>query len=123
MIINGKNYIIPDLNDFNTVIQLEEKGINLLGIMGDVQNKFNTAPLTTLRDVTAIFTGMTKEESLTEIKEFISNGGTLIDYLKNITDGIEELVQSGEKTGFTKAVKTPQDRKPKATVKKLTEVK
>jgi len=123
MIINGKNYIIPDLSDFDVVIQLEEKGINLLGIMGDVKNKFNSAPLTTLRDVTAIFTGMTKEEALFEIKEFISNGGTLVDYLTIITEGIEELTLSGEKAGFTKAVKTPQDRKPKAKAKKLVEVK
>jgi len=122
MIINGKEYKVPDLNDFDVVLQLEEKGINLLGIMGNIQNSFNSSPLTTLRDVTAIFTGLSKDESIAEIKTFISSGGTLVDYLTIITDGVEELITSGEKAGFTKAVKTPQDHKPKATPKKLTAV-
>ena len=69
MIINGKNYIIPDLNDFNTVIQLEEKGINLLGIMGDVQNKFNTAH----NPVDFVFHGGSGS-TLEEIREGISYG-------------------------------------------------
>jgi hypothetical protein len=122
MIINGKNYRVPDLTDFDTVIKLEEQGINLLGIMGDIQNRFASAPLTTLRDVTAIFTGMTKEEAVTEIKTFIENGGSLIDYLTIITDGVDELMKSGEKAGFTKAVKTPQDHKAKSTAKKLSAI-
>ena len=123
MRINGRDYRIPDMEDFNTVIQLEEKGINLLGLMGDIQNRFATSPLTTIRDETSVFTGLTKEESLAEIKKFISDGGTLIEYLAIIEEGVDELTASGEKAGFTKAVKTPQDHKPKATAKKLTTVK
>jgi hypothetical protein len=118
MTINGREYKTPDLNDFDTVIRLEENGINLLGLMGDIQNKFNSAPLTTIRDMTSILTGMTKEESLSEIKEFVSGGGTLTDYMEIIAVGIEELVASGEKAGFTKAAKTPQDHKTKAAPKR-----
>lgn len=118
MKINGKEYSIPDLNDFETVCRLEEQGINLVGLMSNAGEKFNAAPFCTIREALAGFMGVSKDEASAEIKEHVKNGGTISELMEIITNEINELVVSGTKSGFSKAEKTPQDHNQKTTAQK-----
>jgi len=118
MRVNGKEYRIPDLSDFDTVLQLEEKGINLLELVTTTQDRIKTAPFATIRDVLACLMMSSKEEATQEIKDHIKNGGNLMDLMLEVVEDINGVATSGEKAGFSKAEKkTPQKRKPKATAK------
>lgn len=74
MKLNGKEYKIPEL-DFNTVCQLEEHGIDLVGQ--------NAKPLTTLRAFVALAVGDT-EKAGKELEAHLANGGSLEDVMKEV---------------------------------------
>lgn len=121
MLVNGKNYTLPDLNDFDTVLQLEEKGINFLDLISTTQDTFNAAPFTAIRDVLACLMVASKEEATQEIKEHVKNGGNLMELMNEVLNDINKLTKSGTDSGFSEAEKTPQKQKTKKTVKSVTE--
>lgn len=121
MRVNGKDYRIPDLNDFDTVLQLEEKGINYLELITTTRDKIKIAPFTTIRDVLACLMMASKEEATQEIREHIKNGGNLLDLMVEVIDDINGVAESGEQAGFSEAEKAPQKRKVKTAVKETPE--
>lgn len=87
MIINGKEYVIPELS-FNTICKLEEMGVSL----SEIKNK----PMAFIRGFLALTVG-TPEKAGQEIEQHLENGGDL----KEIT---EEIVRAVNESGFFQAM-------------------
>ena len=87
--INGKEYPIPEM-DFDTVCQLEENGISLLGM-----DERNPKIATMLRAFVAWIMGVDTRRASIEINEHLKNGGNLLELMTVITDALED-------SGFSK---------------------
>lgn len=111
MRINGRDYRVPELG-FNTVCDLEEKGISIYDIINPkvLKKKF----MSIIRAFVGLATGLEPEESSALIEEHLLNGGTMDGWL-------DEIIESVEKSGFfqqlvnRKNPKAPQDHKKKIT--------
>ena len=114
MKINGKEYETQDLDFTNVICDLEDIGIDIMGMTGD-----NIKPFTLCRAIISVYTG---EKDLKEcgkiLSEHLKNDGTLEEILDPFTEAME-------RAGFGKAAEektSPQDHKaPKKTTKKKTE--
>ena len=80
MLINGKNYIMPELN-FNTMCRLEEMGVAL----SDMDQKV----LSTVRGFLALAIGGDLEKSGQELEAHLSKGGSLDQMLREINQAVE----------------------------------
>ena len=88
MIINGKNYRIPELN-FNTMCQLEDMGLSL--------TQMDKKVLGTVRAFLALAMNGDYERAGTEIEAHLVNGGEL--------DGMmEEVNEAVQSSGFFQAL-------------------
>lgn len=83
MIINGKNYKIPEFS-FETICDLEDYGVSLTSL--------TEKPMKTVRAFAALAIGDAKTASR-EIEEHIKNGG-------NLTEFVEEIQRSISESGF-----------------------
>ena len=92
MIINNKNYTIPELN-FNTICTLEEMGISLT----DMDKKI----LSTVRGFLALAMNGDYEKAGKEMEEHLENGGSLDEMLEEINKAVEE-------SGFFQALNKSQ---------------
>ena len=95
MIINGREYRIPEL-DFNMICDLEEVGVSILNL--------EDKPISSLRGFLAVVGKMPIERAGVEIQEHLINGGE-IDTL--VTEIIEAMVNSG----FFQALLSPEETK------------
>lgn len=98
MLINGKNYIMPELN-FNTMCRLEEMGVTL----SDMDQKV----LSTVRGFLALAIGGDLEKAGQELEAHLSKGGSLDQMLREINQAVENsgffqgLVKSKTKSNGT----------------------
>lgn len=108
--INGEEYQIPRL-DFDAVCELEERGVNLLGMSGK-----DMKLATTTRGLIAWIMGTDLKTASREIEGHIQSGGDLGEIFAAITAAMED---SGFLSQNKKNVKKyPQDHRRKETPKK-----
>ena len=101
VVINGREYEVPEM-DFNTVVELEEKGVSLLSL-----NEQEPKIATMLRAFTAWIMKTTPERAGKEIQEHLKHGGSLVDLIQALTKALDE---SGFSKGSAqKVTKLPQD--------------
>lgn len=108
--INGEEYQIPKLN-FDAVCELEERGVNLLGMSGK-----DMKLATTTRGLIAWIMDTDLKTASREIEGHIQSGGDLAEIFTAISTAMEE---SGFLSQNRKNVKKyPQDHQRKETPKK-----
>jgi len=95
MIINGKNYKIPELS-FNTMCQLEDMGVSLTGMDKKI--------LSTVRGFLALAMGGDLEKAGKEMEEHLANGGGLEEMMTEINKAVES-------SGFFRALNTTTEKK------------
>ena len=98
MLINGKNYIMPELN-FNTMCRLEEMGVAL----SDMDQKV----LSTVRGFLALAIGGIWKKAGQELEAHLSKGGSLDQMLREINQAVEN---SGFFQGLAKARRRAMER-------------
>lgn len=102
VVINGEEYQVPKM-DFDAICDLEERGVNLLGMSSN-----NPKLATTVRGLVAWIMGVDAKTASAEIEEHLKNGGNLVDIFTAISDAMENagfLSQQKKK----KPKKYPQD--------------
>lgn len=111
MIINGKDYGNKELDFTNILCDLEDIGIDIMGMSdnGDIK------PFTLCRGIISVYTG---EKDLTECGKILSahlrNGGTFDDILNPFMEAMESAGFGGP---AEKSTTTPQDHKEPAKAK------
>lgn len=105
--INGNEYRIPEM-DFDTVCQLEENGISLLGM-----DEKNPKIATMLRAFVAWIMGVDTRRASMEINEHLKNGGNLVELITVITEALEESGFSRGNRRNASAVKEFPDHQKK----------
>lgn len=103
--INGREYKIPEM-DFETVCQLEENGISLLGM-----NEKNPKIATMIRAFVAWIMDVPTQRASAEIQEHIRNGGNIMDLLTAITTALETSGFSRGNRQNDSVRRFPQDHK------------
>ncbi len=106
MIINGKNYGIPELG-FDTVCRLEGYGISLF----DVQNNPGKKMMSIIRAFTCITLNIEPEQASFIIEQHLLGGGSFDGWLQEINEAVE-------KSGFFQAMLRKNEKKS-PTQKKL----
>jgi len=94
MIINNKNYTIPELN-FNTICSLEEMGISLT----DMDKKI----LSTVRGFLALAMGGDYVSAGKEMEAHLAKGGSLDEMM-------EEINKAVENSGFFQALNKSKEK-------------
>lgn len=84
MLINGKNYVLPELN-FNAIVRLEDLGIEIA--------KLQEKPLSVVRGFVALAMNAPLDKAGLELEEYIVNGG-------NIEVIVEEITKALQNSGF-----------------------
>lgn len=103
--INGREYRIPEM-DFETVCQLEENGISLLGM-----SEKNPKIATMIRAFVAWIMDVPTQMASAEIQEHIRNGGNIMDLLTAITTALETSGFSKGSRQSDSVRRFPQDHK------------
>lgn len=80
MIINGKNYKLPEFS-FETICDLEDYGVSLTSL--------TEKPMKTLRAFASLAIGDSKIAAR-EIEEHIKNGGDLTNFIEEIQKSISD---------------------------------
>lgn len=101
MIINGKNYRIPEIN-FEEVCLLEEYGVSLFDVK-QPKKKF----LTIIRAFVSLATGMDTESASFLIQQHILGGG-------NMDGWFEEINKAVDTSGFFQALNKKAEKKQKS---------
>lgn len=110
MRLNGKNYTMRNLGEYNVIADLEAKGCDL-SIVDNFRVKVTEKPLSALRSLIAVVCCITPEEAGKEIETFIKKGGTVqyliheldkeVDsYLKRYNIGVEKKITNKKKRLF-----------------------
>lgn len=108
--INGEEYQIPKL-DFDAVCELEERGVNLLGMSGQ-----NMKLATTTRGLIAWIMNTDLKTASREIEGHIQSGGDLAEIFTAISSAMED---SGFLSQNRRGPKRhPQDHQRKAAQRK-----
>lgn len=94
MIINGKEYVIPEI-DFNMICDLEDRGVSILQI--------EEKPISSLRAFLSVVGDIPVEQAGQEIQEHIIKGG-------EIEPVITEILESFIDSGFFRQLLSPEDR-------------
>lgn len=98
MLINDKNYTMPELN-FNTMCQLEDMGISL--------TEMDKKVLTTVRGFLALAMDGDHEKAGKELQLHLENGGSMDHIVQEINHAVEE-------SGFFQAMNGRQKSQPDA---------
>ena len=110
MILNGKEYKIPEIKKFSDYARYEEQGINLMGLT--TMSFYNPNKLvTSIATGISYYTGLSYEETLKEIDEAIDNGEDFESIFESLQKDIEKMKEFGAVEGFSKGTKVPQDHK------------
>lgn len=94
MVINGKEYKIPEL-DFNMICDLESVGVSILNL--------DQKPISSLRGFLSVIGKMPLEVAGQEIQEHLINGG-------NIDDVVTEIMIAMVDSGFFQALLSPEEK-------------
>lgn len=108
--INGEEYQIPKM-DFDAVCELEERGVNLLGMSAQ-----NMKLATTVRGLVAWIIGSDPKTASKEIEGHIASGGDIAEIFTAISAAMEDSGFLSQNRNKTK--KFPQDHQRKGTQKK-----
>ena len=102
VIINNNRYDIPEM-DFDAVCELEERGVNLIGM-----DKSNFKAATTIRGLVAFIMNTDVKTASREIEAHIAGGGNIVELFDGLTFALE-------KSGFFNqgGKKQPQDHQSK----------
>lgn len=110
MRLNGKNYTMRNLGEYNVIADLEAKGCDVC-IVDNFRMKVAEKPLSALRDLVAVVCCITPEEAGKEIETYVRKGGTAGDliheldkevdsYLKRYNIGVEKESTNKKKRLF-----------------------
>ena len=86
--LNKKEIVIPEFT-FNTMIDLEERGVSLA--------ELQSTPMKFIRAIIALSLNVSNDEAGNEIQKHIENGGKLDEVINSVTTSISE-------SGFIKAL-------------------
>lgn len=121
MILNGKEYKVPEVKTFKDMVLLEAKGIKIMALT-DMSFFERENLATSLVRGFSYYTGLSFEQALDEISEAIDNGETIEMMFDSMAKDIEEMKAIGATEGFSKGAKTPQDHKRPQKKVKTTEI-
>lgn len=117
MILNGKEYKVPQIDSYKDLVKLEAKGVKILALSSREFYDPSSMATSVVRGI-SYFTGLSFEEALDEVTNHIDNGDSLETVLAGLMKDIDAMEEYGSKQGFSKGVKTPQDHKKPKAVKK-----
>ena len=104
--INGKTYLIPEVN-FDAVCELEENGVDLLAM-----DSRHPKLATTLRGLCAWIMKVEPRVASREIEAHIKAGGNIIEVLEAVTDAMKDSGFFGQ-SGTERVTPIPRDHQRK----------
>ena len=117
MILNGKEYPVPEIKKHSDLVKYEAKGIKIMALAdGTFYDPINIA--TSIVRGISYFTGLSFEEALDEMDSHLESGNSLDDLLEELLKDTEKMKENGAIEGFSKGTKVPQDHKKPKAVKK-----
>ena len=116
MILNGKDYPVPEIKKYSDLVKYETKGIKILALSDRTFFDKDNFATSVTRGISYL-TGLSFEEVLDEIDLHVDNGYGLDDLLEELLKDIEKMEENGAIEGFSKGTKVPKDHKKPKVVK------